>query len=431
MNLSLVTLLYLPLTYYFLLQIYVKQPQGYYFPLPFHAIALYPLLFAGFVMMIVFDTIGKKQQSYYWPRFIAIIATVVVFLGTVFTYQIYARHASNHFELIHDGAQQTEVAGDMILQGKNPYQENYRETKFGEINNYTDVPGQDNPAWYHYIYLPFFLLSSTALQLVSQALIGWYDLRFLLIIVGALTLLLLYKIIPERKDKLPIVLLFAFNPIFTPYFIAGYNDIFPYFWLLLSWYFLGQKKLAWSALALGLAVVSKQSAWLVVPFYIYHVLLQFSPTAESLAKRLWTTIKKIWPVYLAILVFAVPFIVWSPRDFFADTIAYAGGSSEHLFPVYGVGFSVIMESFGWIRSIWDPYPFWLIQTVVIIPVLAVLFRWQKKNPTIAQLIVNYTILLLAYWYFSRFFNPNYVSFLSLLLIAAWAFKKQEQQIKAQ
>ena len=73
-----------------------------------------------------------------------------------------------------------------MLQGRNPYVENYLSTPMAEwgINEF-------RTALYHYPYLPWTFLSSAPFRVLSRAAIGWYDQRFVYLLLFALTLLLL------------------------------------------------------------------------------------------------------------------------------------------------------------------------------------------------------------------------------------------------
>jgi hypothetical protein len=249
-----------------------------------------------------------------------------------------------------------------------------------------------------------------------------------LIAAFILSAVILFRVAPKGDNKLLAIFFLAFNPIFTFFFIVGYNDIFVYGWLLLTWYLLWRKRYGWSAFILGLALLSKQSAWLVTPFYFFYFYYQL-PAAQQWLNRAWQVIKKLWPAYLAVVLFALPFIIWAPSNLYSDVISYAAGTSEHRFPVYGEGFAQILLQAGVIQSMWDRYPFWIFQTIVGLPLLFFLLWWQKNDNTIARLIISYTIFLAVFWLFSRYFNPNYVGFITLTMLAAWAFHQREVQTR--
>lgn len=423
MMLSLVTALYLPLGYWFLSQLWVEQTTGYYVPIPFRPMVLYALLFAGFAILVILDHLRKPGRLFFWPRFIVITATIGLFLVTAIGAQIAIRQHINNDDTIHDGAFMTEVAGEKLLAGENPYAVDYRETAFGESNAFRDYPGHENPAWYYYIYLPFYTITSTVLQSAMQAFFGWYDARFILIPAFLLALWVFYRAPVRRDDKLLSMLFFSFNPIFIFFFISGYNDIFVFAWLFLSFFLVARGRMGWSAVAFGLALASKQSAWLAIPFYVAYVFFR-TPASQHWTRRLWGAFRQLWPAWAVSAVFMVPFFLWSPADFWSDVVSYAGGQSAVLFPIYGNGLSVVLQQAGIVGSIWDPYPFWIFQVLFGIPALFLLLRWQLRNNTVSQMIISYTLFLLLFWFVSRFFNPNYVGFLSLLILAAWALQKR-------
>lgn len=422
MKLSPVTMLYLPLGYWFLSQMRLEQVSAYYEPIPFRPLALYALLFVGFAALIFFDAIRDERRTFFWPRFAVIAGTILLFIGTALFAQVMLRSQTGNDLLIHDGAYMTEIAGEYLMNGENPYAVQYRDSAFGKIHAFDIYPGHDNPAWYYYIYLPFYTVASTALQFFGQTFFGGYDARFVLLPLFLVALWILYRAPTRRDDKLLGMFLFSFNPIFAYYFIAGYNDIFVFGWLFLSFYLLTKKRTAWSAVLFGLALTSKQSAWLAFPFYIAYVFYQ-EPMTHQWLQRIRTTVQRLWPMFLVVVVFLLPFFLWSPKDFWSDVIRYAGGSSEILFPVTGEGLSVILLDAGFINSVWDPYPFWIFQVVFGLPALVGLLWWLKRRNTVSNMIVAYALFLLLFWFLSRFFNPNYIGFISLLAIAAWALRE--------
>ena len=97
------------------------------------------------------------------------------------------RQGSGPASYSHDGGViQTEATIDYLLHGKNPYVEDYLKTPMAEwgINEF-------RTALYHYPYLPWTFLFSAPFKLLASGVIGWYDQRFVYLLLFALTLLLL------------------------------------------------------------------------------------------------------------------------------------------------------------------------------------------------------------------------------------------------
>lgn len=430
-RISLTTILYLPLGYLLVSQLdNYFELSGYYYPVSFQSFALIVILIVGFAALVGTDLFKKYENQFSVVRTLVVFSTIIFLLGTAVFSQITIRHLSGYFGLAHDGAQQTEVASDFLLHGKNPYHENYKNTPFGEYNAYKHVPGKDNPAWHYYIYLPLYLSVSAGAQWLSQLAFGWYDQRYILVIAFALALWVLYRLPTNKEDKLLAVLLFALNPFFTQFFIVGYNDIFVFALMVLSLFLLHKKSVLWSAVIFGLAMASKQTAWLFLPLYGAYLYARHTNAANAVGQRLKTLMQIGWPAIVVPILIALPFIVWSPADFYADTVGYAGGSAVYNYPISGIGLSQVLLQAGIIHDSYDSYPFWVFQLLVSVPLLYFLGRTMQRNASVVLIVIGCGLLLLAFWFVSRFFNANYLSFISLLLIAAWAFERSVDDAKS-
>lgn len=423
LRISLVSIFYLTLGYWFLLRHSFHHITRYYQPLGFRPLVLFMLLYLGFIILAITDITKTPRRTWFGVRLTVVIATIVIFVGAFAGTQIALRHNFDAYDLIHDGAQLTEVAGEFLLAGQNPYAVNYKDTIFGEYNGYMHEPGHDNPAWYYYIYLPFYLVSDTAAQALGQLLGGWYDGRFPLLAAFVISLILLYQIIPRRELKLLGMIIFAFNPLFISFVIMGYNDIFVFAWLLLSVWLLQRGRVRLSAAALGLALASKQLAWLFAPFFLWYLWLKTPGVSGK--QRLAAVWRQSWPMAATFLVFMLPFFLWGPGDFIQDVIGFPAGRTEHVFPVYGDGLSQILLQAGVIADKFDRYPFWIFQAVIGLPLLFWLLRRQKQHNDVSTALAHYGIFLFVFLLVSRFFNDNYLGFISLVFIAAWAFADQE------
>jgi hypothetical protein len=346
----------------------------------------------------------------------------LMFLGLILLFTIgltlitfiAARHEAGPEFYIHDGALQVEEAVKYLLSGKNPYLENYFGTPL-EKWGYGDR--KPNPALYHLAYLPFMLLSALPFYLLSLFILGWFDLRFVYLLSFIGTLFLILKIPKKEDNKMLFLILFTFNPLFIFDFIEGLSDIFIFFWLLLSINFLQKSKFTLSSIPLALAFSSKHSAWFIFPFYLFFIYQKIQ--VEGISQRLIKTARIIWPFFWLCSSLILPFLIWNPQAFIDDTYRYLNGSLPTSYPIRGFGFSTWLWSAGIIKSRFTYFPFWILQGVFGIPTLGFLLKQQRKNNTLNQLVINYAVLLWVFWFFSRFFNPNYLGFLSMLFITGY------------
>lgn len=318
---------------------------------------------------------------------------------------------------IHDGAIQTEEAIKFLLKGKNPYTENYFNTPMDYMGGMAEM-NFANPAIYHLVYLPFNILFSIPFYILSIFFIHIFDERFVYVPVFFLFIGLILKW-PDKslKRKLVFLILFTINPLFFSFFVLGRNDIFVFFWIVLSVYFLGRKKYDFSSLALAFAVTSKHSSWFILPFY-FSYLYYLETSKASVWQKIKNIYKKTYLFFAASAIIIIPFLIWDYASFIDDIFKYANGTAYMSYPMTGFGFSRLILQTGLAASPNDYWPFWIPQAVFGLPLLWVLVKMQKNNNTLAQIIFNFSLLLMTFWLFSRFFNNNYIGFLIMLFLFA-------------
>ncbi|MFC1662547.1 hypothetical protein ACFL04_00050 [Patescibacteria group bacterium] len=370
----------------------------------------------GFISLTVLDYIQIKDRKKHNVKLSIIVFTIILLFAVGIGGRIDFRQSNNLQHTIHDGALQTEVAADLLRQGKNPYHENFSNTVLGQVY------GKDNVIMEHYIYLPFYLLTSSAVQSVNNALWDNYDQRILLLLAFFVSLVIMYKIPSKLDTKLLAVTIFAFNPIFIRNFIFGHNEIFVFVLILGSIYLLSKKHFGWSLVVIGLALASKQLAWPILPFYFLYLYMNIDQTQKLTTSRFLVTLKKLWPTVLVFLAVIMPFVIWSPVDFFNDVYRYPTGGLATSFPIQGVGFSQLMLSSGLIKSATAYFPFWIIQIIIGLSLMWWLLKKQVLNNNISFLLTSYMLLALAVLMFGRYFNEPFIAYFSMLAIAAWAFK---------
>src|SRR5262249_24107624 len=114
-----------------------------------------------------------------------------------------------------------------------------------------------------------------------------------------------------RKEMRPWIIVFALANVSMWSSVVGGNlDVLMIVFLVISWMWRDRRWL--SALALGMAIACKQPAWFFVPFYAVLVLRTYS----------WK--EAFYRLAIAgslFLVLNLPFMLWSPRDWFAGVMA--------------------------------------------------------------------------------------------------------------
>ena len=333
---------------------------------------------------------------------------------------------------IHDNVQQMEPAIEFLLHGKNPYTENYFGTELEKSAYIFTTQGKVllNPALFHVIKLPFHILFSVPFQVVASQVFGFYDERMTYLFLFIISILVLFSLPIDKKNKFPLTAFFVLNPLFLPFFISGRDDVFVLTWIILTIWLLKKNKILLSSLTLALACSSKHSAWFLVPFYYAYVFscLQLNASAisskvsqkiKSIISSLWILFQKTWLLPVVFLLIIVPFIVWDPVAFYQDIYAYPAGTLITSYPINGYGVSVLFYKLGIVEEITDYVPLWVLQIPLTLILFYLLIKKQLKQNSLSRLVFGYAVLILVYWLFARFFHDNYVGFTSQLFLIAY------------
>ncbi|MFA6215731.1 MAG: hypothetical protein WC768_04125 [Patescibacteria group bacterium] len=220
---------------------------------------------------------------------------------------------------------------------------------------------------------------------------------------------LIYKILTALKTAnfgLPF-LLFSWNPLVIGETAAnGGTDILLVFFLLLSVYFLVEKKFFWSAVALILSVLLKYITLILVPFFLVYVLVR----QKTLKQKIICLIKNIFLMGLISVVCFLPF--WGGLKTFASTLWVAQFFDVNSFPGF---FSLL---FFLINPALNIYSFKIIFEIAFLLVyFYLLFRFFKlKLPQPADLIHYYFLAMVWFLLLGKFwFYPKYLIWLLPLI----------------
>lgn len=359
-----------------------------------------------------------------WLRWAAVAVFIYSFCIFFMTSVILARFDENQPLLPHDGAMQIEAAAWELGAGRNPYAVNYAPAlgAFVDINNLVG-DAIHNPALNHLVYLPFHLILTLAGRELLYPLLGWFDIRLLHwgIFFLALILALWWRRQAEGKQQLWLLLV-VFNPLLFPFLLQGRGDGLIFALVLLGLLLLWRRNWLSAAIIFGLAFATRQTVWFLFPFLSLYMIGTYQRGEISRPM-----LKKSAAIFTLVFVgIMAPFFFWSPRDFIDDTLLYTVGESTARYPINGFGLGTQLFALGVIPSPDSYFPFWAIQLAMIIPLLILLLRWQRRVNTIERLLIAYAVSLGAFWLFSRFFHENYLGYMVELLLLAWWWNDNKQ-----
>lgn len=381
------------------------------------------LTLGGLGLYFVAD-LGLREAARQRVKWLLLTGILLTALFAPAAKLILLRQGSGPASYTHDGGViQTEATIQFLLQGKNPYREDYLDTPMAEWGF-----SQFRTALYHYPYLPWTFLFSTPFYLVGQAL-GFYDQRLVYLFLMAIALLLAPQLAQGGRNRLALMAALALNPIMALDLIFGQNDSFVLCWLIFSlvawqrWHDSaqrGQDNPSWrslSAALFGLACASKPTAWFFAPFYGMLLLSDQAMTGE------WRTLLRALPLLLrraapALIVFAlivIPFLAWDPFAFYDDVWRWSNGQGETGYQIWGWGGSNFVLAFGLVADRFQQWPFWIVEVALALPLLIWFLRRQGADNRLTNACWHYGIFLFVFFYGSRFLNENYLGYILAFL----------------
>lgn len=374
---------------------------------------LFSFIFLLLFLYIVLDLKKLPEKKYFQLKSTVLWITIITVWGSAFISAIIVRHQIHPIFRIHDIVIQQEAAIRLLLHGKNPYAETYFDTPLEEWH-YSST--EENPALYHFVMEPFYIIFAIPFYVVSTRTLGYFDGRIPLIVLFFGLLVLAAKLVKDNRKKLLFLIFLAFNPAILGYTLEGRSDLFMFPFLFAGFYLLHKGKYVLSGIPIALAFAIKQSAWPILPFYIAFLYFK----QQSVSK----VAKSLLPFILSFGAIVVPFLLWDWQAFIASTIFYLSGSIQHSYPIAGYGWGMLLHQLGFIRDAHQYYPFHLWQLVFGVPLFVVLVKFLRGSLTVARLILVYGIFLFAFWYFSRYFNNSHLAYLSLVFITAYFWPEE-------
>ena len=381
------------------------------------------LLLLGLYLLIDFNKNTSEKRKEHLSYYKFIIALLIIFFVAVLPciHRIGERHNGKPYEFAHDGGViQTEEAIKYFIKGKNPYHEDYYNTVLDEHYTVYKLDEIKNSLIHHYTYLPLTFIFPLPFYIISKAAIGWFDMRFIYILMFVLSLYIVTRLNQSTENKILLLITFSLNPFFT-YFIAdGRNEVFLLFWVILTLFFLIKKSFRTASVFLALACASKLTAWFLVPFFMVYIFGK-NNNSESLKHKIISLLKNIYPFVLIFLVFLLPFLIWDFSSFIEDVFNW-----DKTYPLGGTpgfGFANFLLFIGYSRA--DYFPFNYLQLVIGLPVLYFLLKKQVKNNTTDSMLINYGILTFVLFYFARFFHDNYIGYILSILYLGFFLEQKE------
>ena len=336
-------------------------------------------------------------------RMVHVVATVAAFVIVPTIASIVLRETGKPYTYIHDGALMVEEASRKLLNGMNPYVADYLDTPM------FFWPMINNPALYHLTYFPFMFLVSTPFVWAFDHLGIFWDQRYLYLPAYIATLVIVPFLVQGTAPRLALTTAIALNPQLFPFVLEGRNDFFVLLFLFAGVALLMRERRTAASLAFAAAGAAKLHALIFLPFVAVYLVATRKPRTlrEGLAALTPTL-----PAAIFLLATFLPFLVNDFGAFYDDVVRYNAGGAAWTYPISGMGFSALLLSLGVIAYRQADFPFAAIEIAVATPIAAWWLLRLWRRPTIATLLAGYALTLLAFLFFGRYFQGNYLGFIA-------------------
>jgi hypothetical protein len=332
-----------------------------------------------------------------------VAAIVAVFVVIPTLASIVLRETGKPYTYIHDGALMIEWAARKLLLGQNPYVGDYLDTPLYYW------PMVNNPALYHLTYFPFLFLITTPFVWLFDKVGLFWDQRYLYLPAYVATLAVVPLLAKRVENRLALVALLALNPQLFPFVIEGRNDFFVLLFLFAGIALLQRERRTLGPLAIAVAAAAKLHAVLIMPFVAVWLLATRRPHT---LREAWDVLRRpLWPATLFLAITFLPFLINDFAAFYDDVVRYNAGGAAWTYPISGMGFSALLLWLGVIEFRQADFPFAAIEIAVATPI-ALWWMWRLwKRPALDTLLVGYALTLLAFLFFGRYFQGNYLGYI--------------------
>ena len=341
-------------------------------------------------------------------RWVHLAAIILLFAVVPTIASIVLRETGRPYTYVHDGAIMVEEAARKLLAGHNPYAADYLDTPLYYW------PMVNNPALYHLTYFPFLFLVTTPFVWLFDRIGLFWDQRYLYLPAYLATLAILPSLVPRVPQRLGLVALVGLNPQLFPFVVEGRNDFFVLVFLFAGLALVQRERRGLGALAIALAGGVKLHALFLLPFLVVYFVAH-PPPGRSRPRDLLGMWSALWPplgpaaIFLAVSF--LPFLVADFPAFYDDVVLYNAGGAAWSYPISGMGFSALLLALGAIPNPQADFPFVLFEAAVAAPIAAYFVVRLWRQPTVPLMLGGYALTLLAFLFFGRYFQGNYLGYI--------------------
>jgi hypothetical protein len=327
----------------------------------------------------------------------ALAACVVVLLVVpAVLLQAGLRDSTEPWFFTNDSTYQIELAGDLLRDGDNPYGHDYGtsglERFYSLDGTVAEETRAERPALHHFLYFPGPAISAAPWSALPDP---WDDYRFVVVLatLGCFAAVLVFR--APLGWRLAAAAVAAANPLAVRAAWFGNADATSLVFLLLAFALLTRARWIWTGAFLGLAIVFKQFALLVLPFFAVMA-LQRADRRDA-----WRAAAACGAV---VLVGFLPFLAWDPGAFVGDTLP----AGDDTYRIVGPGLASALVELGLIETRTSGYPFLALALLLWLPLTAWLVWKQVQARALWVGAAGFAVSMLVFLFLSRVFQPSFL-----------------------
>jgi Glycosyltransferase family 87 len=326
-----------------------------------------------------------------------VLAVGLLLAGPSTLLQLGLRDSTAPWFHTNDSTYQIELAGDLVLDGENPYGHDYRgsglERFYTRDGRLSQRVLDREVALDHYAYFPGTVITAVPWGLLPEPFDD-YRLFVLLCTLAMIAAAMAFR--APLGWRLAIAAVLVCNPIAVRSAWFGQNDAPSLLLVVLAFALVTRHRLGWAAASLAGAILLKQFALVALPFLVLMVVRVGAGRTE---------LKRAGAVFGGVLAAGIlPFLIADPGAFYDDTIRYGAGT----YKIVGYGLSAILVRLGIIDDREGTYPFALIALLTWVPLTVWLLATQRRAEELWVGAAGFAISILWLLFIGRTFNNYYL-----------------------
>jgi Glycosyltransferase family 87 len=370
-------------------------------------------LVAGVVVAVAAAAVlaGRAVRPWIVGAVCAVVVALLVIPATFL--QVGLRDSTERWIYVNDSTYQIEIAGDLVLDGDDPYGHDYRGSGLERFYDEVNAPrGFPQVALDHFAYFPGTALTAAVWRLPPSPFDD-YRLLVLLCTLALFAAALLFD--APLPWKLAAGAALAANPLATRAAWFGTADAPSLLLTVLAFALVTRSRYVLAAALLGGAVLLKQFALVAVPFFAVMLL------TRGVARP---TLYRAAAAFGLVLVAGIlPFAIADPGALWDDTIAYGAQT----YRIIGYGLAGVLLELDVLDDRFGPYPFLPLALLLWLPLTAWLVWTQWRSRRLWAGVAGFAASIFSLLYLGRVFQTSYLIWPLTAVLVSFVVAACEQQ----